>query len=62
MQEACKYFKMTDLHIYEVSKKLGYQDPYYFPRIFKKIIGISPRIIVISREFLTKTILPLPII
>ena len=43
MQEACKYFKMTDLHIYEVSKKLGYQDPYYFSRIFKKIIGISPR-------------------
>lgn len=43
MQEACKYFKMTDLHIYEVAKKLGYQDPYYFSRIFKKVIGISPR-------------------
>lgn len=43
MQEACKYFKMTDLHIYEVARKLGYQDPYYFSRIFKKVVGISPR-------------------
>jgi AraC-like DNA-binding protein len=43
MQEACKYFKMTDMHIYEVAQKLGYQDPYYFSRIFKKVIGTSPR-------------------
>lgn len=43
MQEACKYFKMTNMLVYEVSKKLGYQDPYYFSRIFKKVIGISPR-------------------
>ncbi len=43
MQQACKYFKMTDMLVYEVSNKLGYQDPYYFSRIFKKVIGVSPR-------------------
>ncbi len=43
MQQACKYLKMTDLRIYEVSIRLGYQDPYYFSRIFKKVIGVSPR-------------------
>lgn len=43
MQQACKYLKMTDLRVFEVSNKLGYQDPYYFSRIFKKVIGVSPR-------------------
>lgn len=42
MQQACKYFRMTDMKVYEVGKKLGYEDQYYFSRIFKKMIGISP--------------------
>ncbi|WP_312692800.1 AraC family transcriptional regulator [Caproiciproducens sp.] len=51
MQQACKYFKMTNMFVYEVSKKLGYQDPYYFSRIFKKVIGVSPREYCNSSEF-----------
>lgn len=43
MQQACKYFKMTDMRVFEVSNKLGYVDQYYFSRIFKKVIGVSPR-------------------
>ncbi|MFP4698705.1 MAG: AraC family transcriptional regulator [Eubacteriales bacterium] len=43
MDEACKLLKLTDLYIYEVGQKLGYDDPYYFSRIFKKFIGMSPR-------------------
>jgi AraC family transcriptional regulator of arabinose operon len=43
MKQACNLFKMSDMLVYEVSKKLGYQDPYYFSRIFKKVIGVSPR-------------------
>lgn len=43
MQEACKLLQSTDLYIYEVSTKLGYPDPYYFSRIFKKVVGVSPK-------------------
>lgn len=43
MQEACKLLKSTDMYIYEVSAKLGYEDQYYFSRIFKKVVGMSPK-------------------
>ncbi len=43
MQEACELLKSTDLYIYEVSSRLGYEDPYYFSRLFKKTVGLSPR-------------------
>lgn len=43
MKEACKLLKSTDMYIYEVSAGLGYEDPYYFSRIFKKVVGMSPR-------------------
>lgn len=42
MKDACKLLRSTDLYVYEVAQKLGYRDPYYFSRIFKKIVGISP--------------------
>ncbi len=43
MQEACKLFKSTDMLVAEVGRSLGYDDPYYFSRIFKKTIGVSPK-------------------
>lgn len=43
MQEACKLLKATDYYIYEVSSELGYTDQYYFSRIFKKVVGVSPK-------------------
>jgi len=43
MQEACKLLKNTDMYIYEVSSYLGYADQYYFSRIFKKAVGVSPK-------------------
>ncbi len=43
MKEACKLLKSTNLYIYEVSARLGYEDQYYFSRIFKKAVGMSPR-------------------
>ena len=43
MQEACKLLKSTDYYIYEVSSELGYTDQYYFSRIFKKVVGVSPK-------------------
>lgn len=43
MKEACKLLRSSQLHIYEVAQELGYADPYYFSRLFKKVVGISPR-------------------
>lgn len=43
MKEACKLLKVTDLYVYEVAQRLGYKDQYYFSRIFKKVVGVSPK-------------------
>ena len=43
IQKACQYLDMTDMRIKEVSYMLGYKDPYYFSRLFSKIVGQSPR-------------------
>jgi AraC family transcriptional regulator of arabinose operon len=42
IQEACKILLNTDLRIKEISLKLGYEDQYYFSRIFTKHVGLSP--------------------
>ena len=42
MKEACKLLRSTGLYIYQVGQRLGYQDPYYFSRIFRKVVGVSP--------------------
>jgi AraC-like DNA-binding protein len=42
MQTACHSLDTTALSVKEVAAKLGYDDPYYFSRIFQKIIGCSP--------------------
>ena len=41
MQAACHYLDTTALSVKEVAAKLGYEDPYYFSRIFQKILGCS---------------------
>jgi AraC-like DNA-binding protein/quercetin dioxygenase-like cupin family protein len=43
IQKACEYMNYTDKSIKEISFKLGFQDPYYFSRIFKNYMGVSPR-------------------
>lgn len=43
MHTACKLLKTTDKRIYEIAEAVGYKDQYYFSRIFRKIIGMSPR-------------------
>jgi len=42
MERACRYLTKTNLKVKEISRKLGYDDPYYFSRIFTKQIGLSP--------------------
>lgn len=39
---ALELLETTDLLICEVAERVGYQDPFYFSRLFKRHIGISP--------------------
>ncbi len=43
VQQACKLLDSSDIAIKVIAKTLGYEDPYYFSRLFKSIIGISPK-------------------
>jgi len=42
IQKACRLLNLTDLQINEIAIKVGYEDPYFFTRIFRKIMGVSP--------------------
>lgn len=43
IDKACTLLKTTDLSIKAISKSVGYSDPLTFSKIFKKIIGESPK-------------------
>jgi len=43
IQRACSQLDNSDDTIKQISESLGYNDPYYFSRLFKKMIGISPK-------------------
>ncbi|MEO5995808.1 MAG: AraC family transcriptional regulator [Chitinophagaceae bacterium] len=42
VQKACQYLLFTDLRVKEIANNLGIEDPYYFSRMFTKVIGVSP--------------------
>ena len=42
MERAQKYLTQSNLKVKEIGLKLGYDDPYYFSRIFTKHVGLSP--------------------
>ena len=42
IQQACQYLLFTELRVKEISYELGIDDPYYFTRIFTKVMGMSP--------------------
>ena len=33
----------TNLKVYEISERLGYESAFYFSKVFKKVEGVSPR-------------------
>jgi len=43
LQRACAMLSLEDKTINEIAYEIGYEDPYYFSRIFKKVIGASPQ-------------------
>lgn len=42
IQRACQLLSFTDMSVKEISFSLGYEDPLYFSRLFKKTMNISP--------------------
>ena len=42
MERACRLLTHTNLKVKDIGRRLGYQDQYYFSRIFSKQIGLSP--------------------
>ncbi|WP_246485190.1 AraC family transcriptional regulator [Chitinophaga qingshengii] len=42
VQKACQYLQFTHLRIKEIASLLGMEDPYYFSRLFSKVMGQSP--------------------
>jgi len=42
IRAACRLLDLTGKSIKVVALETGYGDPYYFSRVFKKIMGISP--------------------
>lgn len=42
MQRASELLDLTDLSVKAVAASLGMGDPYYFSRLFKKVMGVSP--------------------
>lgn len=43
MDKACKLLRSSDMYTYEVAAALGYHDQYYFSRLFKNVVGCSPK-------------------
>lgn len=44
IQHSCTLLDLTDKKIYAVAKSVGYNDPYYFSRLFKKMMHVSPEL------------------
>lgn len=43
VERACQMLDATSLSFADISHRLGYDDAYYFSRLFKKVMGQSPR-------------------
>ncbi len=42
IQQACQYLDFSDMKINQISLMIGFDDPFYFSRIFTKTMGASP--------------------
>ena len=43
VQHACRLLDTTTLSVGEIAERTGYQDPYYFTRCFRRVMGCAPR-------------------
>jgi transcriptional regulator GlxA family with amidase domain len=43
VRHACRLLDTTLVPVAEVGRRTGYDDPYYFTRCFRRVMGFSPR-------------------
>lgn len=43
MEAAARFLRSTQMKLYEVSQRVGFEEPSYFSNVFKKYYGVSPR-------------------
>ncbi|WP_409345078.1 response regulator [Paenibacillus sp. MBLB4367] len=43
MERACRLLRATDKKVYEISMEVGYLDPAYFIKVFKRQFGVTPQ-------------------
>jgi AraC-like DNA-binding protein len=43
VQHACRLLDTTKLPVGEIAERVGYRDPYYFTRCFRRVMGCAPR-------------------
>lgn len=43
MDRACVLFADRDRTVADIARELGYEDPGYFARLFRQVVGLSPR-------------------
>lgn len=42
LQKACDFLENTNLSVGDISEKIGFEDPFYFGRVFKKFMRVTP--------------------
>lgn len=42
IQQACHYLDFSEMKVNQISSLIGFDDPFYFSRIFTKVMGSSP--------------------
>jgi len=42
MQWARTLLRTPDMSVADVAYRVGYEDPFYFSRAFKRVVGVSP--------------------
>jgi len=64
MRQACRLLCGTSLSVKEVAAALGYEDPFYFSRMFKSVVQVAPseyRLLTQGREDV-HTLRPAPVL
>ena len=42
IEEACRMMQQTEVTLADISARLGFNNPYYFSRVFKRVKGVAP--------------------
>lgn len=43
MEEACRMLRETDMRVNQICHKVGFDDCYYFSRLFSRAVGMAPK-------------------